>query len=218
MDRFFQYVKKTNTCWLWRGATTRGRQGVLRRKGKNYPAHAYIYISIYGPLPPRQRLIHTCGNTLCVKPDHLLLAGSLDGFKSYTRENPLTGCWEWQLFRLPGMGYGVTSTGGKGNSGLAHRVAYKKFIGPIPKGACVLHKCDNPPCCNPEHLFLGTKSENNHDRVKKGRTFSKLKGDDVLKIKKHLLGKFSHAKIAKMFGVSRSCINSISRRSNWKSV
>ncbi len=53
---------------------------------------------------------------------------------------------------------------------MTHRVAWEDANGPVPDGKCVLHKCDNPPCCNPEHLFLGTREENNADRDAKGRT------------------------------------------------
>lgn len=51
----------------------------------------------------------------------------------------------------------------------AHRVAWEGVYGPIPDGLCVLHRCDNPPCCNVAHLFLGTKADNNADMAAKGR-------------------------------------------------
>lgn len=77
-----------------------------------------------------------------------------------------SGCWEWKA-GLHTAGYGAISVSGKKEG--AHRVAYELFVGPIGEGLCVLHTCDNPPCVNPEHLFLGTLVENNRDRDAKGR-------------------------------------------------
>jgi hypothetical protein len=72
-----------------------------------------------------------------------------------------TGCWLWS-----GGGvrpYGLISTG-------THRLAWELANGPIPDGMQVLHRCDEPRCCNPDHLFLGTQSDNMADKVRKGRT------------------------------------------------
>lgn len=75
-------------------------------------------------------------------------------------------CWEWQGYRID-KGYGrLRHEGGKK---LAHRVSYEAFVGAIPDGMCVLHKCDNPPCVNPDHLFLGTNLDNVKDCINKGR-------------------------------------------------
>ena len=90
--------------------------------------------------------------------------------KSYTM-NTATGCWIWSGFGLK-AGYGRAWMNGR--SILAHRVAYGLWVGPIPKGLFVLHRCDNPPCINPDHLWLGTLGDNNRDRDQKGRT---AKGD-----------------------------------------
>ena len=71
-------------------------------------------------------------------------------------------CWEWT---------GARSSNGYGNANMqvAHRVAYEKARGQIPPGLVVMHSCDNPPCCNPNHLSLGTTQENAIDMADKGR-------------------------------------------------
>lgn len=76
------------------------------------------------------------------------------------------GCWLWQGMTISG-GYG--RVGWRGMKAVAHRVAWELTYGPIPEGLWVLHRCDNPPCCNPEHLFLGSRLDNIADMVAKGR-------------------------------------------------
>lgn len=71
-------------------------------------------------------------------------------------------CWNWQGCRKE-RGYGHTGRG------YAHRRSYELFKGPIPKGRSVLHRCDNPPCINPDHLRVGTQADNIADMVGKGR-------------------------------------------------
>lgn len=76
-------------------------------------------------------------------------------------------CWPWTGGKSR-YGYGHMGHG-RDMQLASHRVAWAVTHGPIPDGLCVLHRCDNPPCCNPAHLFLGTKKENTHDMVGKGR-------------------------------------------------
>lgn len=75
-------------------------------------------------------------------------------------------CWLWTACRF-WSGYGKFGVDRK--TAYAHRVAWVITHGPIPEDADVLHTCDNPPCCNPAHLFLGTHSDNMRDRERKGR-------------------------------------------------
>jgi hypothetical protein len=77
------------------------------------------------------------------------------------------GCWLW-TGRTKGHGYGQLWKA-RGKTWLAHRVSYAAFVGPIPKGMFVCHKCDTPSCVNPSHLFLGTHSDNMRDSCAKGR-------------------------------------------------
>ncbi len=85
----------------------------------------------------------------------------------------INGCWLWMASRRSPKGYGQVVRYGKPQS--AHRVSWELANGPIPKGLCVLHKCDNPPCVNPSHLFLGTPKDNADDSIRKGRRGSLLK-------------------------------------------
>lgn len=134
-----------------------------------------------------------------------------------------TGCWEWLRSKNPD-GYGRVKRNGKLES--AHRVAYELYVGPIGDKQ-VLHKCDNPGCVNPEHLFLGTVKENNEDKAHKGRAKGhtmrgeahpnhKLTSDNVYAIKcsPGMSAKF----LAEHFGVSVGLINDIRAGRKWKHI
>jgi DNA-binding CsgD family transcriptional regulator len=76
-------------------------------------------------------------------------------------------CWEWTGFRVPPLGYGRFRLNDEQT--WAHRVSWELTFGPIPEGLQVCHRCDNPPCVRPDHLFLGTPLDNVRDMIGKGR-------------------------------------------------
>lgn len=79
------------------------------------------------------------------------------------------GCWNWTRARYSSFGHGCY----RGKH--AHRYAYESAFGPIPTGMLILHRCDNPACVNPEHLFVGTQGDNMRDMASKGRGFHQKK-------------------------------------------
>lgn len=87
-------------------------------------------------------------------------------FESRIERITESGCWIWTGL-LTNVGYGKMGIGTKTIS--THRYSYEQAYGPIPKGLLVLHKCDNRCCVNPEHLYLGTQSDNIKDMYSKGR-------------------------------------------------
>ena len=145
-----------------------------------------------------------------------------DRFEEKFIANPDNGCWEWQFFKNK-KGYGMFQLS-KYKATLAHRTAYKLYVGEFDDSLCVLHKCDNPKCVNPEHLFLGTREDNNKDRNLKGREGdrsgikngrAKLTPELVSWVKESEQ-KISH--IAFSLGIGRSTVNHIKKGRNWKSL
>jgi HNH endonuclease len=79
-------------------------------------------------------------------------------------DGPLTTqCWVWQGPVMGSLGYGRVSH--QGTDQYVHRIMYQACIGPIPDDLLVLHRCDNPACCNPEHLWIGCDQQNLHDAI-----------------------------------------------------
>ncbi len=148
-------------------------------------------------------------------------------------------CWPWLAARFAGKEYGVFRHEGKNLR--SHRVAYELSHGPVLLGFMVLHSCDNPACCNPAHLKVGTHSDNMADRRRKGRdatcghhqperrargeriNTSKLTPEDVRDIRlRYVPGHRSRPgnmiELSAEYGVSPSTIQRIATGQYWKHV
>lgn len=154
---------------------------------------------------------------------------SIDAFWSKVdRPNP-DDCWNWLGARKP-KGYGNVRI--NGSYMLAHRVAWELSNFDIPDGYFVCHACDNPSCCNPKHLMLGSAKANFVDMVSKGREGytknkaigernfnSRLNRSAVLAIRTAYANKEKDQRqLAEEFGVSQSAISAVLRNKTWSHV
>lgn len=129
-------------------------------------------------------------------------------------------CWPWKGAKSGKTGKGSFDV--FGSRQLAHRVSYMLFVGPIPDGMCVCHRCDVPACVNPSHLFLGTQADNLADMKEKDRHAkgsksgrSKLNEDEVRTIRSLLTQGKTQDSIARQFGVVRTVISRIGSGRIW---
>ena len=150
--------------------------------------------------------------------------------ESYMPE-PNSGCWLW-LGSVWGNGYGRIKINGECKK--ASRASWEIHNGAIPTGMYVCHRCDNPACVNPDHLFLGTPKDNIADCIKKGRLpnnsgnkvfrenmgrpgeknrFAKLTESQVISIRKD--GR-RYVEISKDYGITPECVSQIVNRKTWK--
>jgi hypothetical protein len=120
------------------------------------------------------------------------------------------GCWPW-MRNCDHHGYGLVAVRPHAGNVLAHRLALELTTGRSAHGLSVCHRCDNPPCCNPAHLFLGTHADNMRDAAMKGKFGAwKRRLTDEQFIEIAALGRIAPAKdFAAQYGVSQSTINRI---------
>lgn len=138
---------------------------------------------------------------------------------------PNSGCWIWLGELNKEGGYGRTCqvhSPGKPRFQRVHRLMYEKERGPIPDGMHVLHQCDNPCCCNPDHLFLGSHRENMADAVKK-RRFPDVRGEKApnsklsrAQVEAIRSSAKSQRTIAREFGITQAAVSLIKRGRTWR--
>ena len=190
-------------------------------------------------MEPRICSVHGCGksrktgNYCSMHAERLRIFGSLEpehiNLRIKLRNRPAiekimdrieivteSGCW---IYTGPGVTHGDINIRGLGRPSKVHRVVWEHYIGPIPKGYLVCHKCDVGFCCNPNHLFIGTQQDNMSDKVKKNRQAKGSKiGNSLLlehQVVEILKSRETHATLADKYGVTKRAIKAIKTRQNW---
>jgi len=137
----------------------------------------------------------------------------------WEKVNKTDGCWEWTGALSKDGAYGMFFKSGKHPTVKAHRVSWMFIHGEIDSSVKILHKCDNPKCVNPEHLFAGTIADNVKDMVLKERhgrmLFTHEKARRIRALKEKYGRKLSNQRIADWFGVSKSAIGHMVTGRNW---
>lgn len=200
-------------------------------QNKVYSPQKFMWMMVFGEVPHKHVIQTTCGNNNCVYSGHLTATLINDVYKSKLSDEDrflshvtkTDYCWEWNV--PSGEGYGFFYVSNKKVK--AHRFSYQLYKEQIPEGMLVCHKCDNPRCVNPDHLFLGTGSDNQQDCVKKGRA-NRNKGEDAYNSKltesdirvirwMRDLG-WTLESIGKSFGIKFQYVSKICRRQVWKHI
>lgn len=147
-----------------------------------------------------------------------------DKFLAYMNPGEATDCWEWTGPKNS-TGYGALVIAR--NTWTAHRLSYLLHNGDIPEGAFICHRCDNPPCVNPAHLYAGTPADNVRDREERNRSrtlrgeangMALLTEDSVRAIRSLVEQGIPRASIAEQFGVCKATVSHIAVRRNWSHV
>jgi len=193
-----------------------------------------------GQLIRVERICEHCGIRFLVKPfrirkgegrfcsrpcrgKHLAIPPDVR-FRRFISPPTEQGCTLWTGSRFK-EGYGHFGIS-RGVASYAHRFAWTLVHGPIPDGLFVLHRCDNPPCVNPDHLFLGTALDNAQDMIAKGRglrgeqlSWAKLTPSSVRLVRERIAsGQSSVKELAEELGVARATVRRAAQGESWKHV
>lgn len=156
------------------------------------------------------------------QPAHMVGGTAPDYLRFVGWDETESRCWEWRGAKQPN-GYGI-SRRFTTRTRLAHRLAYETWVGPIPRGLIVRHKCDNPPCINPDHLETGTRAENTGDMIERGRDRlvgernhqAKLTLQEVADIREECAkGILPQHLIGEVYGITQSGVSAIVRGRVW---
>jgi hypothetical protein len=167
-----------------------------------------------GSLPEKKYCSNKCANT-----DRYHNGKEVDRFwEKVDRSAGPEACWPW-TGAITTHRYGCVQWHGRVLG--AHKVAYLLGHGPVPDGLQIRHSCDNPPCCNPAHLSVGTRKDNGADKVARGRTPKTMRkfltAEQVLEIRA-ARGTLSSGQIASKYGITQSYAFGIWGRKAWKHI
>ena len=233
----FDFIKSNSatdgTCLIWRRAVDARGIPTISEGGKTYSIRRWTYRWKNLDIPAGFCIIDICGRRDCVNPDHLHAAPSppppsqaKDVKERLAANTTRRGtCLEFVTASQHWFGYGLVWY--EGRSQAAHRVSYMLRHGPIPDGAVIRHRCDNPPCINPDHLVCGTQKDNMRDRFERGRAntargskigSAKLTEWQVAEIRTRLALGVARRELARRYGVQGDAIGAIARNENWRHV
>jgi HNH endonuclease len=249
-EQFWECVDKAagpNGCWPWKGYVDNAGLGRVLWRGTQCIAHRVAHDLMCNEGRSSKVRFELCEKMRhCCNPAHLRRTD--DFWANVDKNGPavrpeLGPCWVWTR-STHDFGYGRTRDK-EGNTRFAHRKAWRLTYGEIPEGLDVLHRCDNPPCVRPTHLFLGTDADNVADKMAKGREshvgcpggdehwshrdpesvprgsergHAKLTEADVLDIRKrHAKGEAQSA-LADEFGIDKATLHAIVHGTKWTHV
>lgn len=211
-DEFWNQTKEEGGCKLWTGLVNRQpAYGVFQVMGGRLIAHRVAYELAHGELPKHAHVIRSCGNPLCVSPDHLRLANSLKSTDPVADlkvkiENAVdkveNDCWVWKGPQPKSL---ILPAGVR----LFTRGIYEVFHTPLRKSQELLPNCGRVDCCNPDHLKP-------QERADLGRHNAKLTIDDVKAIRAMVIaGPINVGELARKFNTSRQTIYSVVYNKGW---
>lgn len=230
---YHQNIQKVNGCWIWTGDT--GSNGTPRIKiGKDsqafYPRFISLELAGKTHIQGKQVKPLVCKNKACVNPDHLVNDDDARFWAKVQIPTDPNACWLWQGSLKPKVnGYGnfkiIDPITGKRIWFQATAYSLRLAGSPVPNDKLVCHHCDNPPCVNPSHLFIGTHDDNNQDKVNKGR---QCRGEDVgdailtevfvKEIRERFAKGETKASLGRAYGVHPNTISAVVIRRTWKHV
>jgi len=231
IDNFWNKVDKSNKCWIWYGNINHSGYGVFFNGERRTSVQRFVWELNNPKLKSGICVLQTCNNKLCVNPIHLYIDNNRRPDKdtpSKLWDNTIidkdTDCWLWQGKRNK-QGYGEITWNGKWyrTNRLSYSLTHENIK--LTEEQQVCHHCDNPPCINPAHLFLGTAKDNAQDAISKGRiNYSHIQNilseQDVITIKEELKHyRYGMCRqLAKKYNVTDTAITNIKNGWNWKNI